>query len=143
MNLFYSKSGVIVDKSTAASCLAPGPPVGEGLEGRAGEEGLQVLPPALVLPGLRYDRYIREYLRQPFPEISGLVVKTPGVCDHDQGQGGGQHHPAGLVHLQDQGLACRGLDRGRNQDCWLTFDIGLVICATVSINTATMVCLNI
>ena len=58
MNLVYSKSGVIVDKSTAASCLAPGPPVGEGLEGRAGEEGLQVLPPALVLPGLRHHHYL-------------------------------------------------------------------------------------
>ena len=62
-----------------------------------------------MLERLGNDGAVGEDLEELLCEVVDLIVERPGVGEHDEGQGGGQHHHAGLVHLQHQGLARAGL----------------------------------
>ena len=62
-----------------------------------------------MLERLGDDDAVGEDLEEPLGEVVDLVAERPRVGEHDEGQGGGQHHHAGLVHLQHQGLTKAGL----------------------------------
>ena len=88
-----------------------------------------------MLKCLRDDGAVWKDLEEPLNEVVNIVEEQPGIGELDEGQGGGQHHPAPLVHLKHEGLAKARLLGGRDEYSWFSLSEVIILSVVLSVLT--------